>query len=317
MSPGMGTPILDRLQSLADATRCRLLLVLERHELSVTDLCGALQLPQSTVSRHLKTLSDEGWVVSRADGASRYYRMPGQDLDPAARRLWQLVKEQVAVSPGALRDGDRLRGVLAQRRIQSDEFFASAAGQWDRMREELFGSRTELLAPLGLLDPTWIVGDLGAGTGQLSQTLAPFVSRVIAVDGSPAMLKAAKARVADLPNVELRRGELEALPIQDGELDLAVLALVLPYVAEPIAVFAEASRVIRPGGRLIVVDMQPHDHAEYRQTMGHLWQGFAAKQIVPWMEEAGFESCRYAPIPPDPKAKGPGLFVAAAVRREM
>ncbi len=284
--------------------------------MSVTDLCAALQLPQSTVSRHLKTLSDEGWVVSRADGASRYYRMPGQDLDPAARRLWQVVKEQVAASSAALRDMDRLRRVLAERRTKSDEFFAGAAGQWDRMREELFGGRTELLAPLGLLDPTWVVGDLGAGTGQLSQTLAPFVSRVIAVDGSPAMLKAAKARVSDLPNVELRRGELEALPIADGELDLAVLALVLPYVAEPIAVFADAARVVRKGGRLIVVDMQPHDHAEYRQTMGHLWQGFAAKEIIAWMEDAGFESCRYAPIPSDPKAKGPGLFVGGGVRRE-
>jgi len=292
------------------------LLVLERNELSVTDLCGALQLPQSTVSRHLKTLSDEGWVVSRADGASRYYRMPGQDLDPAARRLWQVVKEQVAASPAALRDMDRLRRVLAERRIKSDEFFASAAGQWDRLREELFGGRTELLAPLALLDPKWVVGDLGAGTGQLSQTLAPFVSRVIAVDGSSAMLKAAKARLSDLPNVELRRGELEGLPIADGELDLAVLALVLPYVAEPIAVFADAARVVRKGGRLIVVDMQSHDRAEYRQTLGHLWQGFAAEQIIPWMEEAGFEACRYAPIPLDPEAKGPGLFVAAAAKRE-
>jgi len=273
-------------------------------------------LPQSTVSRHLKTLSDEGWVVSRADGASRYYRMPGQDLDPAARRLWQVVKEQVAASPAALRDMDRLRRVLAERRIKSDEFFASAAGQWDRLREELFGGRTELLAPLALLDPKWVVGDLGAGTGQLSQTLAPFVSRVIAVDGSSAMLKAAKARLSDLPNVELRRGELEGLPIADGELDLAVLALVLPYVAEPIAVFADAARVVRKGGRLIVVDMQSHDRAEYRQTLGHLWQGFAAEQIIPWMEEAGFEACRYAPIPLDPKAKGPGLFVAAAAKRE-
>jgi ArsR family transcriptional regulator len=315
MRQDLGTPILDRLQSLADATRCRLLLVLERHELSVTDLCGALQLPQSTVSRHLKTLSDEGWVVSRADGASRYYRMPGPELESAARRLWQVVKEQVAATPAALRDMDRLRRVLAERRTKSDEFFASASGQWDRMREELFGGRTELLAPLGLLDPKWVVGDLGTGTGQLSQTLAPFVSRVIAVDGSSAMLKAAKARLSDLPNVELRRGELEGLPIADGELDLGVLALVLPYVAEPIAVFVDAARVVRKGGRLIVVDMQAHDRAEYRQTMGHLSQGFAAEQIIPWMEEAGFEACRYAPIPPDPKAKGPSLFVASAVKR--
>ena len=79
-------------------------------------------------------------------------------------------------------------------------------------------------------------------------------------------------------------------------------------------VFADAARVVRKGGRLIVVDMQSHDRAEYRQTLGHLWQGFAAEQIIPWMEEAGFEACRYAPIPLDPKAKGPGLFVGSGVR---
>jgi ArsR family transcriptional regulator len=299
---------------LADVTRCRLLLVLEKHELAVGDLCDALQLPQSTVSRHLKTLSEEGWVASRAEGASNYYRMAGADLDASARRLWQVVRDQVASSAAAQRDVERLRGVLAERRTRSDDFFGGAAGQWDRLREDLFGSRTELLAPLGLLDPSWVVGDLGAGTGQLSQTFAPFVRSVIAVDGSAAMLRVARARLADLPNVETRRGELEALPIGDAELDLAVLALVLPYVAEPAGVVQEAARVLRPGGRLIVADMQPHDHVEYRQKMAHLWQGFAAPQVSEWMERAGLKTIRYAPVPPDPKAKGPMLFVASGVK---
>jgi ArsR family transcriptional regulator len=310
----VGATIVSRLHSLADSTRNRLLALLERHELTVTELCEALQLPQSTVSRHLKVLADDGWVVSRADGASRLYRMPAADLDPAARRLWQVVREQVAAGPAVARDAERLRGVLAERRSRSEEFFASAAGQWDRLRTDLFGARTELLPLLGLLDPGWTAGDLGCGTGQLTQTLAPFVRQVIAVDASAAMLRAARARVGDLHNVEIRRGELETLPLSDGVLDVAFLVLVLPYVAEPEEVIREAARVLRPGGRLLVTDLMPHERAEYRQTMGHQWQGFGESDLIGWMKDAGFRDARYHALPPEGQAKGPMLFTAVGVR---
>jgi len=310
----VGTTIVTRLQSLADATRNRLLLLLERHELTVGELCEALQLPQSTVSRHLKVLADDGWVVSRAEGASRRYRMAGADLDSAARRLWQVVREQAAAAPAATRDGERLRAVLAQRRTRSEEFFASAAGQWDRLRAELFGTRAELQPLLGLLEPEWTVADLGCGTGQLTQALAPFAGSVIAVDASAAMLRSARARIGDLPNVEIRRGELEALPIADGALDLAILVLVLPYVAEPAQVIAEAGRALRPGGRLLITDLMPHDRAEYRQTMGHHWLGFSESQLGEWFTAAGLSRNRYRPLAPDPAAKGPMLFTAIGTR---
>ncbi len=310
----MGTTIVNQLQALADTTRSRLLVILERHELTVTELCEALRQPQSTVSRHLKVLADDGWVVSRADGASRLYRMPLADLEPAARRLWQVVREQVAGSPAAARDADRLRGILASRRTRSEEFFASAAGQWDRLRTELFGSRTELLPLLGLLDPGWTVGDLGAGTGQLAQSLAPFVARVIAVDGSAAMLRAARTRLGDLPNVELRRGDLETLPIDDATLDAAFLVLVLPYVANPGRAVAEAARALKSGGRLLITDLMPHERAEYRQTMGHQWQGFGEEILLGWLREAGFAEGRYRPAPLDSGAEGPMLFTASGVK---
>lgn len=310
----MTATIVDRLQALADGTRCRLLLILERNDLTVTDLCAALQLPQSTVSRHLKTLSDEGWIVSRAEGASRHYRMLTADLDPGARRLWQVVREQVAATPAAKRDAERLRQVLAERRSRSEEFFATSAGQWDRLRGELFGARTELLPLLGLLGSDLVVGDLGCGTGSLAHCLAPFVGQVIAVDASAAMLRAARARLEGAPNVEIRRGELEALPIEDGTLDLACLVLVLPYLAEPGVALAEAARVLKPGGRLLLTDMLPHDRAEYRQTMGHLWQGFQKDDVLQWMAESGLGSGRLSALPPDPDAKGPMLFTAVGVK---
>ncbi|WP_325310709.1 metalloregulator ArsR/SmtB family transcription factor [Longimicrobium sp.] len=300
------------MSALADSTRSRLLLVLERHELTVGELCAVVQLPQSTVSRHLKTLGDEDWVSSRAEGTSRRYRMSLDRLEPSAKRLWTLVREQVASLPAAEQDVLRLGSVLAQRSTRSQEFFSTAAGQWDRLRAELFGRRADLLGLLGMLDPAWTVGDLGCGTGQVSESLAPFVRRVVAVDGSPAMLGAAHGRLDGIANVEVRAGELEALPIADGELDAALLFLVLHYVAEPAAALAEARRVLRPGGVLLVVDMTPHDREEYRQAMGHVWLGFAPDELQGWMTDADLGGFRYVALPADPAAKGPALFAARA-----
>ncbi len=302
--------IFGQLTALADATRARLLLLLERQELTVGELCQVLQLPQSTVSRHLKTLGDEGWLSWRADGSSRLYR--ATPLDAATRRLWQVVREQVTDTAAARHDAHRLEGVLAQRRSASEEFFASAAGRWDALREELFGRGADLHALLGLLDDEWAVGDLGCGTGQLSEALAPFVRRVVAVDSSRQMRAAARRRLQGVENVELRAGSLERLPIDDGALDAAVLSLVLHHLPDPCAALAEARRVLRRGGRLLVVDMMPHEREEYRAEMGHSWLGFSEERLAAWLGEAGFERVRYGPLRADPAARGPALFAATA-----
>jgi len=311
----MVAPILDHMTALSDPTRCRMLLLLERHELTVSELCTILQMPQSTVSRHLKTLSDDDWVSSRRDGTSRFYSMPVDDLDSAAKRLWPLIREQVASTPGASQDDRRLRGVLARRRAKSQEFFATAAGGWDRLRAELFGDEFFLWAVLGLIDPTLVVGDLGCGTGQLTETVAPYVRRVISVDGSTDMLEAARQRLEGARNVELRQGDLESLPIDSGELDVAMLSLVLHYSPAPARALAEVGRVVRKGGRVLVVDMLPHDREEYQQQMGHVWLGFSEKQISRFLTGAGFGDVRVRMLPADPDAKGPALFAAIAVKQ--
>ena len=307
---GRPPAILDHLSALSDATRSRILLLLDRHQLTVSELCTIMQLPQSTVSRHLKALGDSGWIGARAEGTSHIYTMTRDELDPAARRLWLLVREQVGPTPAAAQDQRRLQTALSERRTKSQEFFSSSAGQWDRLRDELFGDQVHLAALAALADGDAVAGDLGCGTGQVSAALAPFVARVIAVDASAAMLQAAKRRLSGFDNVDLRRGDLEALPIDDERLDIATLMLVLHHVPEPEGALAEVARVLKPGGRIIIGDMLPHDRESYRQQMGHIWLGFPDEHVRRLLTEAGFGRIRVVALAPDTRVKGPGLFVA-------
>jgi ubiquinone/menaquinone biosynthesis C-methylase UbiE/DNA-binding transcriptional ArsR family regulator len=308
----MEAAIFEDLTTLADATRSRMLLLLERNELTVSELCTVLQLPQSTVSRHLKTLADAGWAASRREGTSRFYTLALDEREATTRRLWSLLREQVSGTPGADQDARRLKGVLGRRQTKSQEFFESAAGQWDRLRQELFGHASQLQALPALLDDRWTIGDLGCGTGQVTAILAPFVARVIAVDRSAEMLQAARRRLRDFANVEVRRAELEALPVADHELDAATLLLVLHHLPDPGAALREAARVLRPGGRLLISDMLPHDREEYRHQMGHVWLGLSEEQLRRLLGSAGFRDVRFVPLAADPNAKGPALFVATA-----
>ena len=310
--------ILDHLSALADTTRSRILLLLDRHELTVSELCGIMQLPQSTVSRHLKALADSGWISARAEGTSNVYAMTRDDLDASATAT-------VGAGPRAGRSGlgCRARSAAACRRslpsvAQSPRSFSRRLpGNGIALRDDLFGERFHLSALTAFADPEWTVGDFGCGTGQMTAALAPFVGRVIAVDGSAAMLQAAKKRLQGLENVELRRGDLEALPVDDARLDAATLVLVLHHLAEPERALAEVCRVLKPGGRLLVVDMLPHDRESYRQQMGHAWLGFSDVHVRRILGESGFGGIRVVPLSPDPKSKGPGLFVATAKKTQQ
>ena len=305
--------VFDRMSALGDLARGRLLLLLEQGEFTVSELVRVSQLPQSTVSRHLKILADDGWVTSRASGTSRFYRMAAS-LDPAARELWGLVRPDVAAAGLAEEDGERARAVLRERRGRSREFFSSVARRWDGVREELFGSDSEVFPLFGLLDPSTTLGDLGAGTGHFAARVASFVGRVIAVDASEEMLAAAHDRLDGAPNVDLRCGDLEDLPIDDGELDVAVLLLVLHYVVEPQAVLKEVGRTLKPGGRLVIVDMRRHSREGYQEDMGHVWPGFDEADLACWHQEAGLADFAYRLLPVSAEASGPLLFVTSATR---
>ena len=220
----------------------------------------------------------------------------------------------MAATPTAGQDEQRLRGVLERRRAKSQEFFSTAASSWDALRRDLFGDTFQLWAVLGLIDPSLTVGDLGCGTGQLAETVAPYVHRVIAVDSSTEMLDAARKRLGNVSNVDMRHGDLEALPIQPRELDAAMLSLVLHYSPDPARALADVARVLQPGGRVLIVDMLPHDREEYQQRMGHVWLGFSEKQISRYLTGSGFGNIQARPLPADPDAQGPALFAAIATR---
>ncbi len=211
----------DHMATLADPLRCRLLLLLERHELTVSELCAVLQLPQSTVSRHLKTLADAQWVHSRRDGTSRYYSLSLDELDDGARRLWPLIREQVASTAAPIRTSARLASVLGPARSKSEEFFSSASGQWDHLRDELFGQRVSSARAARSAR-----SGVARRRSRLRHRTAHGARRAARPPGHRrrrlrrhAARSAAPASTASR-GVDLRLGTLEALPIDDGQVDI-------------------------------------------------------------------------------------------------
>lgn len=302
------------LGTLGDVARLRTLRLLEREELGVGELARALQLPQSTVSRHLKPLFEQGWVTKRAEGTQSMYRMDPAGLPADMRELWRMGSGHLGAGATFDEDDARLAEVLAARRTDSRSFFGRVAGDWDRVRRELFGESFVPDALLGLLPPDAVAVDLGCGTGEASERLAPVVGKVIAVDREPAMIAAARRRLERHGNVEFREGDLLSPPLAAGEAALGVLMLVLHHVEDPHAVLRACAEGIRPGGTLLVIDMCRHDRIAYRQSMGHLHLGFSEEELARFVEGSGFRMRRYRRLRPDTHGKGPVLFAATLGR---
>jgi ArsR family transcriptional regulator len=302
----------ERFAALSEMIRLRIGRLLDSHELTVGEIAKVVQLPQSTVSRHLKVLTDAGFLARRADGTATLYRHILDDLDPDARSLWQTVSAQLSGDPAVEADLRRARTVLAERSTDSVSFFGRIAGEWDSVRQELFGGSFTARALLRFVPAEWVIADLGCGTGNGAELIAPYVKEVIAVDQSRPMLDAARKRLAGLSNVRFVDGPLEALPLDASCVDAAMCLMVLHHVAEPREALSEMRRIVRPGGRVVIVDMFEHDRAEYRQTMGHRHLGFSQERMAGMLGEAGFGEVSIMPLAADADARGPGMFVAVA-----
>jgi ArsR family transcriptional regulator len=301
------------LRDLSDRVRLRMLRILEAEELAVGEVASVLRVAQSTVSRQLKVLAVGGWVESRNVGTATLYRMrPADDLAAAARTFWRAARDVVSGTE-VEEDRRRLRDVVAARVTDSQAFFGRVAGEWDDLRRRLFGAEFTARGLLALLPTDWVVADLGCGTGNASELLAPNVERVIAIDSSEAMLKAARKRLGAARNVEFRTGAMERLPLKDGSVDATACFLVLHHVEDTGSAVREMQRVLRTGrggGAALIVDMVEHDRKEFRHTMGHKHLGFRPEAIASAMMEAGFARSRIELLPADPEGRGPTLFAA-------
>ena len=287
----------DTLRTLADPMRCRIIRLLEHSAgpgLRVGELAEALKLPQSTVSRHIKNLVEAGAVDGRRNGTSMLYRLAPLAGPSAIRQLRTLARDYLAHDEQVLADEERLLRVLQRRQQQHRDFFNASAPEWDTIRTQWFGESFHLEAMLAALDPNWIVGDLGAGTGTMAALLAPHVKQVIAVEPSTAMLRAAKNRIKtlEMENVTLLLGRLEDLPSEVQSLDMALVSLVLHHVENVPGALGDIFRVLKPGGFLLIVDLMPHDVEMFREKMGHRWMGFAPGKMTDMLSQAGFINIR-------------------------
>lgn len=295
------------LSILAEPVRVRVLASLMEAELGVSELCRVVQLPQSTVSRHLKALLTNDWIQRRTEGRHAHYAVNPAILEGPGAQLWALVGGAFADTLLAAEDRARLDTVIAER---GDEFFGRVPHEWDQIREQRFGDAFLLSAVAAQLPAEAVLVDLGCGTGHTLSQIAPFVGRAIGVDRERRMLAVARSRLADIASVEWHEAALTEVPLADETADLVLCILVLHLVRDVVAALSEARRMLKPRGRLTVVDMVAHDRREWRQAMGHQHLGFGEAQLAEWAAAAGLRCTRHHPLPPAMNAQGPPLFVA-------
>jgi ArsR family transcriptional regulator len=276
----------NRLKVFADATRVRLLALLEGEELTVAELSAITQLAQPRVSTHLAKLKEAGLVRDRRAGVSAYYRFDDAALDPAQRALWQSISTG-SDDPLLRQDAERVAAVLANR--AADQNWAeSVAGDMERHYSP--GRTWEALArtALPLLEPGDVL-DIASGDGVLAELLAPHAQRYVCIDTSPRVVAAAAERLRRFPNVEVREGDMHALPFADAGFDLVVLMHALTYAAKPAQAVAEAARMLKPGGRLLLSSLANHQHRAAVEAYGHSNLGFSAKDLRRFATKAGLQ----------------------------
>ena len=281
---------------LGDEARLRLLRVLDQDRFNVKELTGILGLAQSGVSRHLGLLKDANLVVEERDGAYSFYRLSPALRDSANGPLWPLLASQFqsAGSSALLKADDaRLQEVLRLRRENFEH-----VGPDTRDGRQLVPGRSWAAwsRALGMLLPPLDVADLGCGEGYLTVETARWARHVTAIDRSAGVLSRAKALASrkKCANITWKKGELEKLPIDNGTMDVALLSQALHHAADPAQALHEAARVLKPGGRLLILDLRPHDETWVREKLGDQWFGFSEEHLEGLLTRAGFGDIKVA-----------------------
>ena len=308
--------LVGALRAAGEDTRIRILALLAEGELTVSDLTDILGQSQPRVSRHLKLMVEAGLIQRSREGAWAFFSVA--DRDPAGGLVRALV-QRVDASDAVLRgDRDRLRAVRVNRAEAAAAYFSKHADEWDKIRS--------LHAPDAVVEDALraAIGDvafgamldLGTGTGRMISLFGPQARRRVGVDASHAMLAVARANLEreSIP-VELRQGDIYALPVERDAFDLVILHQVLHFLDDPARAIREAAQSLAPGGRMLIVDFAPHDLEFLRETQAHLRLGFSVGQIDGWLAEAGLRGERRRDIAPPVKG-GAQLTVSIVVARD-
>jgi ubiquinone/menaquinone biosynthesis C-methylase UbiE/DNA-binding transcriptional ArsR family regulator len=291
--------LLAGLRAAAEPTRLRLLVLCAEGELTVSELTDILGQSQPRVSRHLKLLCDAGLLDRFREGSWVFYRLA--ETGALARRLLEMLPEE---DPVLALDRERLLQIKRQRAEQAAAYFGVNAAQWDRIRslyvdeKEVEAALLKLLPAEGLRD----LLDIGTGTGRMLEVFGPHVAHATGIDLSREMLAVARVNLerAQLRHCAIRQGDMYQLPLAGASFDAVVIHQVLHYAERPAQVVAEAARVLRPGGRLLIVDFAPHDLEFLRREHAHRRLGFADAEMAQWCSAAGLESAPVRHLPGNP-----------------
>jgi ubiquinone/menaquinone biosynthesis C-methylase UbiE/predicted transcriptional regulator len=309
--------IIKSLRLLADATRLRLLLLLEQAELTVAEIQEILNMGQSRISTHLAQLKRAGLVIDRRAGKHIYYGPAPVDdeADPSRARLREIVTASAKEIPESATDRIALGLTLRKREDRAREYFNRLAGKFGR--SYCPGRSWQGLAHmlLGLLPPM-VIADLGAGEGTLSQLLARTAREVIAVDNSEKMVEfgSTLAREHGFTNLEYRLGDMQSPPIAEGSVDLAIFSQALHHASQPERAMAAAHRILKPGGRVVVLDLLSHGFEQARELYADLWLGFSELELHQMLEENGFSGIDISVV--SREEQSPHLQVVLATGRK-
>jgi ArsR family transcriptional regulator len=283
--------MVDTLKAAAESSRLRILVLLSRGDLTVSDLTEILGQSQPRVSRHLKLLLDAGLIGRYQEGSWAFFRLT--DTDNSCDFVQRLVSGISETDPQVVRDLERLAAVKRKRQDRAAEYFSENAASWDHIRSLHVPDRAVEAALIKLVGkrPFQSMLDLGTGTGRLLEIFAPLYRRGVGIDMSREMLTVARANLdkAGIANAQVRQGDIFSPPVERNAFDLVTIHQVLHYLDDPARAIAEAARLLRPSGRLIVVDFAPHNLEFLRDQHAHMRLGFSDRQMSDWFAEAGLD----------------------------